>query len=277
MTNLLDVSLVKIVKDNKIFLVNNKTFICIEFNEQCKKNKGVVKQIRHINYKVYLNNNMNKFIQLVIGKVVKEVKAEYNNKDNVDIKITNISQTLYTPYYISTPSVVCSKNIPDNDYLNLLIYFYKLYGNEFLNNFNNETKEGFLLNYSSSINKLNFEYAVKKHTKIDLDMLISTFPLYYNIIAFYKENIKFMKKIKTTDTPTENNKKLEDIFNIIKTNLKDDMNIKVNNYLIRDISYTESIFNVKCLSILFSSGWQVFNDPKTITSIKAIPKEITLL
>lgn len=277
MTNLLDVSLVKIVKDNKIFLVNNKTFICIEFNEQCKKNKGVVKQIRHINYKVYLNNNMNKFIQLVIGKVVKEVKAEYNNKDNVDIKITNISQTLYTPYYISTPSVVCSKNIPDNDYLNLLIYFYKLYGNEFLNNFNNETKEGFLLNYSSSINKLNFEYVVKKYTKIDLDVLISTFPLYYNIIAFYKENIKFMKKIKTTDTPTENNKKLEDIFNIIKTNLKDDMNIKVNNYLIRDISYTESIFNVKCLSILFSSGWQVFNDPKTITSIKAIPKEITLL
>ncbi len=85
------------------------------------------------------------------------------------------------------------------------------------------------------------------------------------------------KKIKTTDTPTENSKKLEDIFNIIKTNLKDDMNIKVNNYLIRDISYTESIFNVKCLSILFSSGWQVFNDPKTITSIKAIPKEITLL
>lgn len=277
MTNLLDVSLVKIVKDNKIFLVNNKTFICIEFNEQCKKNKGVVKQIRHINYKVYLNNNMNKFIQLVIGKVVKEVKAEYNNKDNVDIKITNISQTLYTPYYISTPSVVCSKNIPDNDYLNLLIYFYKLYGNEFLNNFNNETKEGFLLNYSSSINKLNFEYVVKKHTKIDLDVLISTFPLYYNIIAFYKENIKFMKKIKTTDTPTENSKKLEDIFNIIKTNLKDDMNIKVNNYLIRDISYTESIFNVKCLSILFSEGWQVFNDPKTITSIKAIPKEITLL
>lgn len=277
MTNLLDVSLVKIVKDNKIFLVNNKTFICIEFNEKCKKNKGVVKQIRHINYKVYLNNNMNKFIQLVIGKVVKEVKAEYNNKDNVDIKITNISQTLYTPYYISTPSVVCSKNIPDNDYLNLLIYFYKLYCNEFLNNFNNETKEGFLLNYSSSINKLNFEYAVKKHTKIDLDMLISTFPLYYNIIAFYKENIKFMKKIKTTDTPTENSKKLEDIFNIIKTNLKDDMNIKVNNDLIRDISYTESIFNVKCLSILFSSGWQVFNDPKTITSIKAIPKEITLL
>lgn len=277
MTNLLDVSLVKIVKDNKIFLVNNKTFICIEFNEQCKKNKGVVKQIRHINYKVYLNNNMNKFIQLVIGKVVKEVKAEYNNKDNVDIKITNISQTLYTPYYISTPSVVCSKNIPDNDYLNLLIYFYKLYGNEFLNNFNNETKEGFLLNYSSSINKLNFEYVVKKHTKVDLDVLISTFPLYYNIIAFYKENIKFMKKIKTTDTPTENSKKLEDIFNIIKTNLKDDMNIKVNNYLIRDISYTESIFNVKCLSILFSEGWQVFNDPKTITSIKAIPKEITLL
>lgn len=277
MTNLLDVSLVKIVKDNKIFLVNNKTFICIEFNEKCKKNKGVVKQIRHINYKVYLNNNMNKFIQLVIGKVVKEVKAEYNNKDNVDIKITNISQTLYTPYYISTPSVVCSKNIPDNDYLNLLIYFYKLYCNEFLNNFNNETKEGFLLNYSSSINKLNFEYVVKKHTKVDLDVLISTFPLYYNIIAFYKENIKFMKKIKTTDTPTENNKKLEDIFNIIKTNLKDDMNIKVNNYLIRDISYTESIFNVKCLSILFSSGWQVFNDPKTITSIKAIPKEITLL
>src|SRR5574343_401613 len=118
MTNLLDVSLVKIVKDNKIFLVNNKTFICIEFNEQCKKNKGVVKQKRHIKYKVYLNNNMNKFIQLVSGKVVKEVKAEYNNKDNVDIKITNISQTLYTPYYISTPSVVCSKNIPDNDYLN---------------------------------------------------------------------------------------------------------------------------------------------------------------
>lgn len=277
MTNLLDVSLVKIVKDNKIFLVNNKTFICIEFNEKCKKNKGVVKQIRHINYKLYHNNNMNKFIQLVIGKVVKEVKAEYNNKDNVDIKITNISQTLYTPYYISTPSVVCSKNIPDNDYLNLLIYFYKLYGNEFLNNFNNETKEGFLLNYSSSINKLNFEYVVKKHTKVDLDVLISTFPLYYNIIAFYKENIKFMKKIKTTDTPTENSKKLEDIFNIIKTNLKDDMNIKVNNYLIRDISYTESIFNVKCLSILFSEGWQVFNDPKTITSIKAIPKEITLL
>ena len=85
------------------------------------------------------------------------------------------------------------------------------------------------------------------------------------------------KKIKTTDTPTENSKKLEDIFNIIKTNVKDDMNIKVNNYLIRDISYTESIFNVKCLSILFSEGWQVFNDPKTITSIKAIPKEITLL
>lgn len=281
MYNDLNISLLKIIKDNKLFLVNAKTFICIEFKNkvEIKNNrlKGIVSNISHINYKP-IDSQTNKYYQKVISRIINKVYITYRDSNNNEIILNNLDLTLYTPVYsFGTPVDICKIKIPPAEYTNLLIYFYELYSNEFNLDFSRKMLPGIkLINYTKSLNKLGLQYNTKKNSRYNLNLISSIFPMYEEYINPFKKSEKIMANIKENSTSTDK-KSLEDIFNKIKNTMSDDMAIKVNNSLVRDIAYTESTNKSKCLCILFSSGWQIFTAAHMITSIKAIPKEITLL
>lgn len=286
--NILKDAFVQIIKDNKLFLVNDNTFICIKFKDDFKCDilktpRGVVEKVYHINNDIPFTHNQNKFTQMVIGKVVKGIRYTIKGKFNT-IELNDSTCILYTSlnkYY--SPVAVATSILDDATFLNLLIYYNEKYKSFFNLNFDDKTfnkivlKKYFALPKSTKSPKFDVDYKkIGNINDIDLEHLSSVYPMYINKILTNQDKGNTMPVVKSSKS-VENKLSLEEIYNLFVKYTKENMEIKINNVKVTDIAYTETINKVKCLVLLTYNGYVVYNNPGQITQMKAIPKEIQLL
>ena len=209
--NILKDAFIQIIKDNKLFLVNDNTFICIKFKDkiECdvlKTPKGIVEKIIHINNDIAFTHYQNKFAQMVVSKVIKHIRYAIKGKSNT-VELNNSTCLLFTPLYRGFSPVAVGESILDDaTFLNLLIYYNEKYKSFFDLNFVDKTFKKIVLNkYFKSTKSEKYIIDYKKIgnvNDIDLEHLSTVFPMYINKINQQQKEIIKMPVVKS-------NKKVE--------------------------------------------------------------------